>query len=148
MRSAHLASAMACTAVGLMLAGCAAPLTQREKATLGGAALDASTGAISGETAGQHPEKGALIDGSPGAAGGALVGEGLEAERRRQLEYEREIDDLEREIRRQRAEIEELSRGAGYDDRYDDRYRDDDQYYDRDEGGYEDQYEDRYPEDY
>jgi len=136
---------MACTALGLMLAGCAAPLTQREKATLGGDALGAGTGTSIGERAGQHPGEEARIGSGPGAVGGAMVGEGLEVERRRQLE--REIDAQEHEIRRQRAEIEELRRGAGYDDRYDDRYPDDDQYDDRDEDGYEDQYEDRYPDD-
>ena len=45
----------------ILLGGCAAPLTTREKGVLGGGALGAGAGAIIGKAVGHHAGKGALI---------------------------------------------------------------------------------------
>ena len=98
----------------LACAGCAGgPLTQRERTTLGGAALGAGAGAIIGEAAGHRPGQGALIGGGIGALGGALLGDQLEGQRRADEQRADEIESQEREIRRQRGEIDELRRRAG-----------------------------------
>ncbi|MFQ5829819.1 MAG: YMGG-like glycine zipper-containing protein [Candidatus Methylomirabilia bacterium] len=63
----------------LVLAGCASgPMTTREKATVGGAALGAGTGALIGAAAGGKPGTGALIGAGIGALSGVLLGDQLQ----------------------------------------------------------------------
>lgn len=89
----------------LLLSGCAGgPLTTREKATLGGAALGAGTGAIIGGG------KGAAIGGALGGLGGAAVGGEMQAHEQVQVEQQRRIEQQQREIEQLRREVEELRR--------------------------------------
>jgi len=117
--------------LAVLLGGCAAPLTTREKGVLTGGALGAGAGAIIGNQMG-HQGKGALIGGAIGALGGGLVGDQLQGQEQRQTAQEYEIEQNRRELERQRREIEDMRRGSSYRDRdpyYDRRY--DDSYYDR-----------------
>jgi uncharacterized protein YcfJ len=116
----RLMSVFALTAI---LGGCAAPMTQRERATLTGGALGAGAGALIGSAV-DHPGRGALIGGGIGALGGALLGDQMEGQYQRQDYYARELDEQQREIARQRRELEDLRRDRSYyDDRgYDPRY--------------------------
>ena len=66
----------------LFVAGCSQPLTTREKATLGGAAIGAGTGAAIGSASG-NAGTGAAIGAGAGALGGFLVGDHLEDDHRR-----------------------------------------------------------------
>ena len=90
----------------LIGAGCASgPLTTREKAagigTLGGAAA----GGIIGSAV-NHPAAGALIGGALGLGAGALIGDQLQGQENRN-------DQQEREIRRNRYELDRLRRERG-----------------------------------
>ena len=117
--------------LAVLLGGCPAPLTTREKGVLTGGALGAGAGAIIGNQVG-HQGKGALIGGALGALGGGLVGDQLQGQEQRQTAQEYEIEQNRRELERQRREIEDMRRGSSYRDRdpyYDRRY--DDPYYDR-----------------
>jgi len=113
--------------LAVLLGGCAAPLTTREKGTLAGGALGAGAGAIIGSQIHHHAGTGALIGGALGALGGGLVGDQMEGQNQRQSAQDSEIEQNRRELERQRREMEDLRR-----DRYgsDDRYRSSDQRYD------------------
>jgi osmotically inducible lipoprotein OsmB len=119
----RLISAFALTAI---LGGCAAPITQRERSTLTGGALGAGAGALIGSAVG-HPGRGALIGGGLGALGGAAIGDQMEGQYQRQESHARELEEQQREIARQRQELEDLQRNRSYydDDRSYDRRRDD-----------------------
>ena len=94
------------TVVVLIGAGCAGgPLTTREKATGIGALGGAAAGGIIGSTVG-HPAAGALIGGGLGAGAGALIGDQLQGQENRNYQQDREI-------RRNREEIERLRRQQG-----------------------------------
>jgi Glycine zipper len=71
--------------VGLLivLAGCATPLSTREKGTLVGAAVGTGAGAAIGSASG-HTAAGALIGAGVGAVGGALIGDSMQANEQRQ----------------------------------------------------------------
>jgi osmotically inducible lipoprotein OsmB len=60
-----------------LIAGCAQPLSTREKGVLAGGGLGAATGAIIGAGVGD-PGAGAAIDGALGGLGGGLVGDQLQ----------------------------------------------------------------------
>jgi uncharacterized protein YcfJ len=113
----------------VLLGGCAAPLTAREKGALGGGALGAGAGAIIGSSVGhRNAGKGALIGGALGALGGGLVGDQMEGQTQRQNAQSDEIEEQRREIERQRRELEDMRR-----DRYNSYDRGSDPYrYDRD----------------
>jgi uncharacterized protein YcfJ len=100
-----------------LLGGCAAPMTQRERATLTGGALGAGAGALIGSAV-DHPGRGALIGGGIGALGGALLGDQMEGQYQRQDYHARELEAQQREIERQRRELDDLQRSRSY---YDDR---------------------------
>lgn len=86
--------------------GCAGgPLTTREKGLGIGALGGAAAGGIIGSAVG-HPAAGALIGGGLGAGAGALVGDQLQGQEIRN-------DQQEREIRRNREEMERLRRQQG-----------------------------------
>jgi len=124
--------------LAVLLGGCAAPLSEREKGALGGGALGAGAGALIGSAVGHHNTgKGALIGGALGALGGAAVGDQMQGQRQRQDAQAYETEQQQREIERQRRELENLRR-----DRYDDRgsvSRRDNRDYNRDydRGGYD-----------
>ncbi len=71
---------IAMLAVTLTLGACSTPLSNREKGTLIGGGAGAAGGALIGAITGA-PGTGALIGGAAGAIGGALVGD--ERDRRR-----------------------------------------------------------------
>lgn len=59
----------------LALGACSQPLSNREKGALIGGGAGAAGGALLGEVAGGAPGTGALVGGAAGAVGGALVGD-------------------------------------------------------------------------
>jgi uncharacterized protein YcfJ len=91
----------------LVVNGCSAPISTREQGGLIGAGLGAGTGAIIGSTVG-HAAVGALIGGPVGLVAGALIGDHLMGQERRQqdqtVENERELERLRRENQRLREE--------------------------------------------
>ena len=111
----RLMSVFALTAV---LGGCASPITQRERATLTGGALGAGAGALIGNAVDDRPGRGALIGGALGALGGAAIGDQMQGQYDRQEYHARELEEQQREIARQRRELEDLQRNRPY---YDDR---------------------------
>jgi hypothetical protein len=88
-------------------AGCSAPITTREQGGLIGAGLGAGTGAIIGSTVG-HAAVGALIGGPVGLIAGALIGDHLMGQERRQQDQAIRSDQNEREIERLRRENQRL----------------------------------------
>jgi uncharacterized protein YcfJ len=106
-----------------VVAGCATPLSSREKGALAGGALGAGAGAIIGNQV-DHKGRGALIGGAMGALGGAIVGDQMDGQRYRQDAQAYELEQQRREIERQRQELEGVRRN-----RYDSPY-DRDPYYD------------------
>lgn len=91
-----------------VLAGCAGgPITTREKGGLIGAGLGAGTGAIIGSTVG-HAAVGAAIGGPVGLIAGALIGDQLLGQERRQYDQQRIIDSNQAEIDRLNRENERL----------------------------------------
>lgn len=90
-----------------ILAGCSSPITTREQGGLIGAGLGAGTGAIIGSTVG-HAAVGALIGGPVGLIAGALIGDQLMGQGRRQQDLAAESEQNQREIERLRRENERL----------------------------------------
>jgi phage tail tape-measure protein len=78
-----------------------------EKGLLGGAVLGAGTGAIVGAAV-HHPVKGALIGGGLGAVTGGVVGHALQTREHAEGRLQSEVSAQQRQIERQRREIEEL----------------------------------------
>jgi hypothetical protein len=92
----------------LMLSvGCTEPLSQREKGALVGGGIGAAGGAIIGSTVGRAAG-GALIGGPIGLLAGALIGDQLMAQDRRHDIQQRQIERHQAEISRLRREIERL----------------------------------------
>ena len=89
------------------LAACSSPMTTREQGGLIGAGLGAGTGAIIGSTVG-HAAVGALVGGPVGLIAGALIGDQLMAQERRQTEQFQDIDRNRNEIERLRRENQRL----------------------------------------
>jgi phage tail tape-measure protein len=84
--------------------GCAGgPLTTREKGAGIGAVGGAVAGGIIGSTVG-HPAAGALIGGGLGLGAGALIGDQIQGQENRNYDQQREIDRNRREIERLRRE--------------------------------------------
>ena len=90
--------------------GCSTPLTTREEGagigTLGGAAVGGIIGSVVG-----HAGAGAAIGGLLGLGAGALIGDQLQGHETKQNEQQQRIDQEQREINRQRSEIEKLKQG-------------------------------------
>jgi outer membrane protein OmpA-like peptidoglycan-associated protein len=93
----------------LLVSGCSAPLTTREKAAGVGALGGAAAGGIIGSAVGRAGT-GALIGGALGLGAGALIGDQLQGQEQRQAEQQARIDEQRAEIERNRALIEELKR--------------------------------------
>ena len=82
----------------VVVSSCSAPITTREQGGLIGAGLGAGTGAIIGSTVG-HAAAGALIGGPVGLIAGALIGDHLMGQDRRQQEQALQTDQNERRVR-------------------------------------------------
>ena len=91
----------------IVVGGCSSPLTTREQGGLIGAGLGAGTGAIIGSTVG-HAAVGALVGGPVGLIAGALIGDHLMGQERRQTEQSIQSDENQREIERLRRENQRL----------------------------------------
>src|SRR5437870_12034035 len=90
------------------VAGCSGqPLSTREKGTGIGTLAGAATGAIIGAAVGA-PGAGAAIGGALGAGTGALVGDQMQKRDVQEATQQHELDQENREIRRQREEIKRL----------------------------------------
>ena len=87
--------------------GRAQSLTTTEEGIIGGAALGAGTGAIVGAGV-HHAGKGALIGAGLGAVTGGVVGHELQNQQNAQGRLQSEVSAQQRQIDRQRAEIEQL----------------------------------------
>lgn len=92
-----------------VFAGCAQPLSTREKGVVTGGALGAATGAIIGAATGK-PGAGAAIGGAIGALGGGLVGDQLQKQEEATKEQERQLEQQRQELARNRVLLEELKR--------------------------------------
>ena len=106
----------------VLLGGCSAPLTTREKGVLGGGALGARAGAIIGNSLDHHAGRGALIGGALGALGGGLVGDQMQGQEQRQDAQSSELEENRRELQRQRRELDDYRRDRSSSDNYDDNY--------------------------
>ena len=93
----------------LAVAACSEPLTTREKGAGIGALGGAAAGGIIGSAVG-HPGAGAAIGGALGLGAGALIGDQLQGQEKRQQEQQARIDQQQQEIQRNRALIEELKK--------------------------------------
>jgi len=94
--------------LGLLAGGSSAQgLTTTEEGVIGGAALGAGTGAIVGAGV-HHAGKGALIGAGVGAVTGGVVGHELQNQENTQRRLQSEVSAQQRQIDRQRAEIEQL----------------------------------------
>jgi uncharacterized membrane protein len=82
-------------------------LTTTGQGLVGGGVLGAGTGAIVGAAV-HHPVKGALIGGGIGAVTGGVVGHELQVRDERQNRLQIEVSAQQRQIERQRREIDEL----------------------------------------
>ena len=95
------------------LLGCSTPLTTREKGAgigaLGGAAAGGAIGAAVG-----HPGAGAAIGGVLGLGTGALIGDQLQGRETEQARQQRQVDENQAELERQRREIERLKEQREY----------------------------------
>lgn len=91
------------------VAGCAQPLSTREKGVLAGGGLGAATGAIIGAGVG-NPGAGAAIGGALGGLGGGLVGDQLQHQDLALDEQRRAIDQQRQELARNRELLEDLRR--------------------------------------
>jgi phage tail tape-measure protein len=119
MVSNHMVQKFSGVVVGLGLvatlaAGCAGgSLTTREKGAGIGALGGAAAGGIIGSAV-RHPGAGALIGGALGLGAGALIGDQLQGRDNASSEQDRQINQNNEEILRQRRELEELRRRPEY----------------------------------
>ena len=96
-------------ALAMVIASCSQPLSTREKSTLAGTGIGAATGAIIGAAVG-NPGAGAAIGGALGAAGGALVGDQLQKRDTEISENQKQVEQQQQEIARNRQLLEELKK--------------------------------------
>ncbi len=95
---------------GTLVAGCAGgPLTTREKGAGIGALGGAAAGGIIGSAV-HHPGAGAAIGSILGLGAGALVGDQLQGRENQAADQDQQIQRNQREIERQRNELDELNR--------------------------------------
>jgi uncharacterized protein YcfJ len=108
MKSFLISAAAALLLLGLLAGNSTAQsLTTTEEGVIGGAALGAGTGAIVGAGV-HHAGKGALIGAGVGALTGGVVGHELQNQQNTQRRLQSEVSAQQRQIDRQRAEIEQL----------------------------------------
>jgi phage tail tape-measure protein len=86
---------------------CSAQFTETQKGTGVGALVGAGTGAIVGAAVG-HPIVGTLIGAGVGGVGGYAVGSALQTQQNMNYRNEREVLSQQRQIERQRHEIQQL----------------------------------------
>jgi outer membrane lipoprotein SlyB len=91
---------------GAILA-CSEPLTTREKGAAIGTVGGAAAGGIVGSAVG-HPGAGAAVGGALGLGTGALIGDRVQALEKKQSDLDQQIKQNERELQRQREELEKL----------------------------------------
>lgn len=103
--------------LAILLAGCSQPLSTREKGTLVGGGIGAAGGAIIGSTVG-HPGAGAAIGGGLGALSGGLIGDQLQGQEHRAAYQQRQITQQNRAIQQQRREIQQLKQRSVSDEEY------------------------------
>lgn len=89
--------------------GCSEPLSTREKGAGIGALGGAAAGGLIGSAVG-HPGAGAAIGGALGLGTGALIGDQLQGQERKQAEQQKSIDQQRADIARNQALIEELKK--------------------------------------
>ena len=90
-------------------AGCSEPLSTREKGAGIGALGGAAAGGLIGAAVG-HPGAGAAIGGALGLGTGALIGDQLQGQERKQAEQQKAIDQQRADIAKNQALIEELKK--------------------------------------
>jgi outer membrane protein OmpA-like peptidoglycan-associated protein len=95
--------------LGLISAGCSAPLSTREKGAGIGALGGAAAGGIIGAAVGR-PGTGAAIGGALGLGTGALVGDQLQGQEQKQAEQQKALDQQRAEIAKNQALIDELKK--------------------------------------
>lgn len=89
----------------VFLSGCSGgPLTTREKGAGIGVLGGAAVGGIVGHQSG-HAGIGALIGGILGGLGGGLIGDQLQGREQQQNEQQQEIEQNQKELERQRQEL-------------------------------------------
>lgn len=100
--------------VGALAAGCAGgPLTTREKGAGIGALGGAAAGGIIGSAV-RHPGAGAAIGSVLGLGAGALIGDQLQGRENQAADQDQQIQRNQRELDKQRGELEELRRRPEY----------------------------------
>jgi phage tail tape-measure protein len=96
---------------GALVAGCAGgALTTREKGAGIGALGGAAAGGIIGSAV-RHPAAGAAIGSVFGLGAGALIGDQLQGREGQAADQDQQIQRNQREIERQRDELNQLNRG-------------------------------------
>ena len=96
--------------LGALAMGCAGgALTTREKGAGIGALGGAAAGGIIGAAV-RHPGAGAAIGSVLGLGAGALIGDQLQGRENQAAEQDQQIQKNQRELEKQRAEIEEINR--------------------------------------
>jgi outer membrane lipoprotein SlyB len=107
-------AAVAVTLLIVSAIGCSGgALTTREKGAGIGALGGAAVGGIIGAAVG-HPGTGAAIGGALGLGTGALVGDQVQGQEVRQEDQQRQIDQNQAEIDRQRRDLERLKKQGEY----------------------------------
>src|SRR5215467_14688688 len=93
----------------LIGAGCSEPLSTREKGAGIGALGGAAAGGLIGSAV-HHPAAGAAIGGALGLGTGALIGDQLQGQERKQAEQQKAIDQQRADMAKNQALIEELKK--------------------------------------
>jgi outer membrane lipoprotein SlyB len=97
-----------------LLAGCAGGnLTSREKGAGIGALGGASVGGLIGSAV-HHPAMGAAIGGALGLGAGALIGDQLQGRDNQAYDQDRQINQNDQEILRQRRDLDQLRQRREY----------------------------------
>ncbi|HTN73516.1 MAG TPA: OmpA family protein [Methylomirabilota bacterium] len=93
----------------IIVAGCSEPLSTREKGAGIGALAGAAVGGAIGAAV-HHPGAGAAIGGAVGLGTGALIGDQLQGQEKKQAEQQKAIDQQRADIAKNQALIEELKK--------------------------------------
>ena len=107
MRKSWMATVAFVSAISAFPAMASAQFTETQKGTGVGVLLGAGTGAIVGAAV-HHPVAGTLIGAGIGGVGGYAVGHELEQQQNMNYENRRAIVSQQRQIERQRREIQQL----------------------------------------
>jgi outer membrane lipoprotein SlyB len=88
---------------------CSSPMTTREMGAVVGTVGGAAVGGIVGSAVG-HPGTGAALGGAVGLGTGALIGDRLQSLEQKQSDLDKQIQQNEQELGRQREELERLKK--------------------------------------